>query len=81
MRFAIVGLGRTGLSLGQLAVERGHDVVAWGPDRSTRADYGDSLWEGFDVVAPLLRDMAVDDQAVHHVGPSPSGHFVKLERS
>jgi 6-phosphogluconate dehydrogenase (decarboxylating) len=58
MRFAIVGLGRTGLSLGQLAVERGHDVVA-----------------------PLVRDMAVDDQAVHHVGPSPSGHFVKLERS
>ena len=175
MRFAIVGLGRMGLSLGQLAVQRGHEVVAWDPDESARrsagdagltpvaaledvpaalraprvvlmwvphggpvddnleqllpglqpgdvvADCGNSFWEdskarhdrvaktgvhfldigtsggisdapgwdgasfmaggpreGFDVVAPLLEDMAVDDEAVHYVGPSPSGHFVKL---
>jgi 6-phosphogluconate dehydrogenase len=175
MRFGIVGLGRMGLSLGQLAVQRGHEVVAWDPDDSARdaadgagmrsvekladvagelapprvillwvphgepvdqnleqlepvldrgdvvADCGNSFWEdsrtrhdrladeglhfldigtsggisdapgwtgaafmvggpqeGFDLVAPLLRDMAVDDKAVHHVGPSPSGHFVKL---
>jgi 6-phosphogluconate dehydrogenase len=175
MRFGIVGLGRMGLSLGQLAVERGHEVVAWDPDESARqaadragmrsveklpdvageltsprvillwvphgepvdqnleqlepalergdvvADCGNSFWEdsrsrhdrladnglhfldigtsggisdapgwtgaafmvggpqeGFDLVAPLLQDMAVDEKAVHHVGPSPSGHFVKL---
>jgi 6-phosphogluconate dehydrogenase len=34
--------------------------------------------EAFDVIAPLLRDLAVDDEAVLHVGPSSSGHFVKL---
>ncbi len=34
--------------------------------------------EGFDVVAPVLGDLAVDDQAVFYAGPSPSGHFVKL---
>ena len=175
MRFGIAGLGRMGLSLGELAVERGHEVVAWDPDESAReqaekaglqaveeladlpgelpaprvvlmwvphggpvddnlekllpsldpgdvvADCGNSFWEdsksrhdrvaetgvhfldigtsggisdapgwsgaafmvggpreGFEVVEPLLKDMAVDDQAVHHVGPSPSGHFVKL---
>lgn len=175
MRFGIVGLGRMGLSLGERAVERGHEVVAWDPDESAReaaaeaglspvgdladvpgrldaprvvlmwvphggpvdanleqllpgleegdvvADCGNSFWEdskrrhdrlsgsgvhfldvgtsggisdapgwagaafmaggpraGFDVVRPLLVDMAVDEQAVHHVGPSPSGHFVKL---
>jgi 6-phosphogluconate dehydrogenase len=33
---------------------------------------------GFDIVKPLLEDMAVDEQAVYYVGPSPSGHFVKL---
>lgn len=36
MRFGIVGLGRMGLSLGKLAVERGHEVVAWDPDDSAR---------------------------------------------
>jgi 6-phosphogluconate dehydrogenase len=36
MTFGIVGLGRMGLSLGQMAVERGHEVVAWDPDASTR---------------------------------------------
>ena len=175
MRFGIAGLGRMGLSLGELAVKRGHEVVAWDPDDSAReqagkagmtpvddladlpgkldtprvilmwvphggpvddnleqllpsleagdvvADCGNSFWEdsqerhdrvadrgvhfldigtsggisdapgwsgaafmaggpreGYDVVEPLLQDMAVDDAAVHYVGPSPSGHFVKL---
>ncbi len=32
MKFGIVGLGRMGLSLGKLAVERGHEVVAWDPE-------------------------------------------------
>lgn len=171
MKFGIVGLGRMGLSLGELAVEKGHEVVAWDPDDSARqsatkagmsavdeladvpgelsaprvilmwvphgkpadenleqllpglekadvvADCGNSFWEdsrkrhdemaekglhfldigtsggisdapgwngaafmaggpraGFDIVKPLLEDMAVDEQAVHYVGPSPSGH-------
>lgn len=175
MRFAIVGLGRMGISLGELAAKNGHDVIGWDPEESARsaaadagmravddladvpaalepprivlmwvphgkpvdqnidqllphlsagdvlADMGNSFWEaskarhdrladtgvhfmdigtsggisdapgwsgaafmaggpreGFDVVAPVLRDMAVDDQAVHYVGPSPSGHFAKL---
>ena len=175
MRLGILGLGRMGLSLGELAAQRGHEVVAWDPSDSAReqagkagltavddltdvpgqlsaprvilmwvphggpvddnleqllplldsgdvvADCGNSFWEdskarhdriagsgvhfldigtsggisdapgwsgaafmaggpreGFDVVAPLLEDMAVDKKAVHHVGPSPSGHFVKL---
>lgn len=34
--------------------------------------------DAFEHVAPLLRDLAVDDGAVHHVGPPSSGHFVKL---
>lgn len=34
--------------------------------------------EAFEHVAPLLRDLAVDDGAVHYVGPASSGHFVKL---
>ncbi len=34
--------------------------------------------EGFEVVAPLLRDLAVDEQGVLYVGPASSGHFVKL---
>lgn len=34
--------------------------------------------QAFDHVAPVLRSMAVDDGAVHHVGGSSSGHFVKL---
>lgn len=175
MRFAIAGLGRMGLSLGQLAVERGHEVLGWDPDEDARqsagkvgissvasladvplrleaprvvlmwaphgrvvddnlgqltsgletgdvvADCGNSFWEdsrrrhdelaeqglhfldigtsggiseapgwtgaafmaggpraGFDVVAPLLKDLAVDEKAVFYAGPSPSGHFVKL---
>ncbi|MDP9443995.1 MAG: NADP-dependent phosphogluconate dehydrogenase [Actinomycetota bacterium] len=175
MRFAIVGLGRMGISLGQLAAKNGHEVIGWDPDDSARsaaadaglqvvddldtvpaqlesprvvlmwvphgqpvddnldqllphlqagdvlADMGNSFWEdsrarhervadtgvhfldigtsggiaeapgwsgaafmaggpreGFDVVAPLLRSMAVDDQAVFYAGPSSSGHFVKL---
>ncbi len=167
MRFAIVGLGRMGISLGELAVKNGHEVIGWDPDDSARqaaadagltvvddlddvpaqlepprvvlmwvphgqpvddnidqllphldagdvlADMGNSFWEdsraryervadtgvhfldigtsggisdapgwsgaafmaggpreGFDVVAPLLLDMAVDDQAVFYAGPS-----------
>ncbi len=34
--------------------------------------------DAFRVVAPLLRDLAVDDEAVLHVGPPGSGHFAKL---
>lgn len=34
--------------------------------------------EAFDVVRPLLLDLAVDEQAVLHAGPSGAGHFVKL---
>lgn len=175
MKFAIIGLGRMGLSLGGLAVEQGHEVVGWDPSdeaRSSAADHGfetveeledvpgllpaprililwvphgepvdqnlrvltgeldagdvvadcgnshweesrrrhdemaeagfrfldvgtsggisDALgWQGaafmaggprdaFDLVEPLLRDLAVDDDAVFYAGPSPSGHFVKL---
>ena len=40
MKFGIVGLGRMGLSLGELAGERGHEVVAWDPDESARASAG-----------------------------------------
>lgn len=32
----------------------------------------------FDAIAPLLRDLAVDDSAVLFAGPSGSGHFAKL---
>ncbi|MPZ74079.1 MAG: NADP-dependent phosphogluconate dehydrogenase [Nitriliruptorales bacterium] len=32
----------------------------------------------FDVVAPLLRSLAVDDGAVFYAGASSAGHFVKL---
>ncbi len=175
MKFGIVGLGRMGLSLGELAAKRGHEVIAWDPDESAResaakaglhsvdrledvpgelstprvvlmwvphgkpvdanldtllpgleagdvvADCGNSFWEeskerhdrvsdsgvhfldigtsggisdapgwdgaafmaggprdGFDIVSPLLEDMAVDKRAVHYVGPSPTGHFVRL---
>lgn len=175
MKFAIIGLGRMGLSLGELAVERGHEVVGWDPSDDARsaaaerglevvdglreaagtlptprvvlmwvphgdpvdanletlravldtddvlADCGNSHWEdsrrrhdelagdgirfldigtsggisgalgwqgaafmaggprdAFDLVQPLLRDLAVDDGAVLYAGPSPSGHFVKL---
>jgi 3-hydroxyisobutyrate dehydrogenase-like beta-hydroxyacid dehydrogenase len=31
MLFSIIGLGRMGLSLGQLAVTQGHRVVGWDP--------------------------------------------------
>jgi 6-phosphogluconate dehydrogenase len=35
--------------------------------------------DAFELVAPVLRDLAVDDRAVHHVGEQPGvGHFVKL---
>lgn len=34
--------------------------------------------DAFDTIAPVLRSMAADDGAVHYVGPSSSGHFVKL---
>ncbi len=34
--------------------------------------------EAFDLVQPLLRDLAVDESAVLYAGPSPAGHFVKL---
>lgn len=34
--------------------------------------------EAFDVVLPILRDLAVDDEAVYYVGPSGAGHFAKL---
>lgn len=32
----------------------------------------------YDVVAPILRDLAVDDQGTLFVGPPGAGHFVKL---
>lgn len=175
MEFAVIGLGRMGLSLGALAVEQGHQVVGWDPDDEARkagddaglrtvseledvpglldgprvvlmwvphgkvvddnldvivplleqgdvvADCGNSFWEdsrrrhdaladkglhfldigtsggisdapgwtgaafmaggpreGYDVVEPLLTDLAVDAKGVFYAGPSPSGHFVKL---
>lgn len=175
MKFAIVGLGRMGLSVGALAVKYGYEVVGWDPDDDARsvaqeaglstvdelgdipgqleeprvvfmwvphgkvvdtnleellplmspgdviADCGNSFWEdsrrrhdtlaekgihfldigtsggisdapgwdgaafmgggpreGFDIVAPVLTDLAADDRAVFYAGPSPSGHFVKL---
>ncbi|MEX2550749.1 MAG: NADP-dependent phosphogluconate dehydrogenase [Nitriliruptoraceae bacterium] len=34
--------------------------------------------DAFEFVAPVLRDLAVDDGAVHHVGPASTGHFAKL---
>jgi 6-phosphogluconate dehydrogenase len=34
--------------------------------------------DAYDVVEPLLRDLASDDQATLFVGPPGSGHFVKL---
>lgn len=34
--------------------------------------------DAFERVQPVLRSMAVDDGAVHHVGGPSSGHFVKL---
>jgi 6-phosphogluconate dehydrogenase len=34
--------------------------------------------EAYDVVAPLLRDLAVDAEGAYFVGPPGSGHFVKL---
>ena len=34
--------------------------------------------DAFELVAPVLRDLAVDDGAVFHVGPPATGHFVKL---
>ncbi|HVL97837.1 MAG TPA: NAD(P)-binding domain-containing protein [Egibacteraceae bacterium] len=174
MRLAVIGLGRMGLSLGELAIDRGHEVVGWDPSADARstaadldievagdlgdvagalptprvvlmwvphgnpvdanlvtlreglehgdvvADCGNSHWEdsrrrhdelvddgirfldigtsggisvalgwqgafmaggprdAFNLVQPLLRDLAVADGAVFYAGPSPSGHFVKL---
>ena len=34
--------------------------------------------EAFALAEPILRDLAVDDQAVHHAGPAGAGHFTKL---
>jgi 6-phosphogluconate dehydrogenase len=34
--------------------------------------------DAFARAATLLRDLAVDDGAVHHAGPAGAGHFVKL---
>lgn len=34
--------------------------------------------EAFALAEPILRDLAVDEQAVHHAGPAGAGHFVKL---
>ena len=34
--------------------------------------------DAFKRVAPLLRDLAIDERAVYHAGPAGSGHFVKL---
>ena len=34
--------------------------------------------DAFARAAPLLRDLAVDDGAVHHAGPAGAGHFTKL---
>jgi 6-phosphogluconate dehydrogenase len=34
--------------------------------------------EAYDIVAPILRDLAVDDQGTFFVGEPGSGHFVKL---
>ena len=34
--------------------------------------------EAYEAVAPILRDLAVDDEGVFYAGPAGSGHFVKL---
>lgn len=34
--------------------------------------------EAYELIAPLLRDLAVDPEGVYFVGPPGSGHFVKL---
>jgi 6-phosphogluconate dehydrogenase len=34
--------------------------------------------EAFEQVAPLLRDLAVDDEGTVYAGPSGAGHFTKL---
>lgn len=34
--------------------------------------------EAYDVIAPILRDLAVDAEVCLYVGPPGSGHFVKL---
>jgi 6-phosphogluconate dehydrogenase len=34
--------------------------------------------EAYEAVAPILKDLAVDEEGVFFVGPSGSGHFVKL---
>lgn len=59
-------------------------------DIGTSGGISDALgWQGaafmvggpraaFDLVQPLLHDLAVDHGAVLYAGPSPAGHFVKL---
>ncbi|MDP8929278.1 MAG: hypothetical protein M3O70_12085 [Actinomycetota bacterium] len=34
--------------------------------------------QAFETAKPVLRDLAVDDAAVHYVGEGSAGHFVKL---
>lgn len=34
--------------------------------------------ENYEMLAPLLTDLAVDERAVAHAGPAGAGHFVKL---
>ena len=34
--------------------------------------------QAYALAAPVLRDLAVDEGAVHHAGPAGAGHFVKL---
>jgi len=34
--------------------------------------------EAYEAVAPILRDLAVDDEGVFYAGPAGCGHFVKL---
>jgi 6-phosphogluconate dehydrogenase len=66
--------------------EHGVDFLDIGTSGGTSEALG---WQGaafmvggsaaaFARAAPILRDMAVDDGAVHHVGPAGAGHFVKL---
>jgi 6-phosphogluconate dehydrogenase len=174
VRFGLIGLGRMGRSLGELALHSGHEPVSWDPSDEARrvavdrgidtrasldelvgslsaprlllmyvphhavdanvealvelleegdivADGGNSHWEpsearrvrlgevgirlldvgtsggiadalgwegaafmvsgdrdAFRTAEPVLRSMAVDDDAVHYVGEGSAGHFVKL---
>lgn len=66
--------------------EHGIDFLDVGTSGGTSEALG---WQGaafmvgggaraFARAAPILRDLAVDDGAVHHAGPAGAGHFVKL---